>query len=234
MEPRYSPSELDVLIVDLSVLIDDSRLLQICRLNLANSLLLTLDLYLQKISIRFRARKRKRERKEEEEEEEEEGRKRKKKKKRKRRKKKNRMATTSMVSGGAEARCPHHPRGSGFVCLDAHFHEEMKRRLIASGNILESLFRAMDGDAAEQRALDHPVDLATLHYPVERSVAAGWSCTPMSVFVSSNHNLAANTLALARCQLDMEREATRNTSTRTVSEGVNSMSVRIPETQRKE
>ena len=144
------------------------------------------------------------------------------------------MATTSMVSGGAEARCPHHPRGTGFVCLDAHFHEEMKRRLIASGNILESLFRAIDGDAAEQRALDHPVDPATLHYPVERSVVAGWSCTPMSVFVSSNHNLAANTLVLARCQLDMEKEATRNTSTRTVSEGVNSMSVRIPETQWKE
>ena len=80
MEPRYSPSELDVLIVDLNVLIDDSRLLQIYRLSLANSLLLTLDLYLQKISIRIhREKERKRE-------EKEEGRKKKKKKKERKKK----------------------------------------------------------------------------------------------------------------------------------------------------
>ena len=117
--------------------------------------------------------------------------------------------------------------------MEANFHEEMKRRLIASGNVLESLLRAVDGDVDERWALDHPVDLAALRYPVERPVVAGWSCTPMSTFITSNHHLAANTLVLARCQLEMEKEAVRNPPTRTVSEEVNPMSARISETRRK-
>ena len=134
-------------------------------------------------------------------------------------------ATMSTVPGGREVRCPHHPRGTGFICLEASFHEELKRRLITSGNILESLQRAIDGDVEEQRSLDHPVDTATLHFPVVRSVAPGWACTPLPIFVASNHNLAANTLALARCQLDLEREAVRNPPTRPVSRDVNFMPV---------
>ena len=133
--------------------------------------------------------------------------------------------TTSVEAGGGEARCPHHPRGTGFVCLEASFHEELKRRLITSGNILESLLRAIDGDLDEQWSLDHPVDTAALYFPVARSVAPGWACTPLPIFVASNHNLAANTLALARRQLELEREAVRNPPTRPVSRDVNLMLV---------
>ena len=134
-------------------------------------------------------------------------------------------ATTLTVSDGREARCPHHPRGTGFVCLEASFHEELKRRLITSGNILESLLRAVDGDVDEQLALDHPVDAAAFRFPVVRPVAPGWTCTPLPTFIASNHSLAANTLVLARCQLELEREAARNPPTRPVSEDVNSMPV---------
>ena len=134
-------------------------------------------------------------------------------------------ATMLMVPGGRETRCPHHPRGTGFVCLEASFHEDLKRRLITSGNVLESLQRAIDGDVDEQRSLDQPVDTATLHFPVVRSVAPGWACTPLPIFVASNHSLAANTLALARCQLELEREAVRNPPTLPVSRDVNFMPV---------
>ena len=129
-------------------------------------------------------------------------------------------ATMSTVPGGQEERCPHHPRGTGFVCLEASFHEELKRRLIASGNTLESLLRAVDGDADEQWALDHPVDVAAFRYPVGRPAVTGWSCTPLPIFIASNHNLAANTLVLARCQRELEREAARNPPTRPVSKVV--------------
>ena len=134
-------------------------------------------------------------------------------------------ATMSTVPGGQEERCPHHPRGTGFVCLEASFHEELKRRLIASGNTLESLLRAVDGDADEQWALDHPVDVSAFQFPVGRPVVTGWSCTPLPTFTASNYNLAANTLVLARCQLELEKGAARNPPTRSVSEDVNSMPV---------
>ena len=180
---------------------------------------LTLDLCLQKDYHNSQARKRGRERKEEEE-------KTKKKKKAKEEEEEEEMATTTSVeASGGEARCPHHPRGSGFVCLEAKFHEELKQRLIDSGNLLESLLRAIDGDVDEQWALDHPVDVAAFQFPVGRPAVTGWSCTPLPIFSVSNRNLAANTLVLARCQLELEKEAARNPPTRSVSEDVNPMPV---------
>ena len=101
--------------------------------------------------------------------------------------------------------CPHHSRGGEWICVEAAFHEEMKVRLVESGNILESLLRALDGDIDEQRALTHPIDTSAFRASLGRPPVAGWTCTPASIFISSNWNLASNTLGLARRQLDWER-----------------------------
>ena len=105
----------------------------------------------------------------------------------------------------ANHQCPHHPRGGDWICVEAAFHEEMKTRLVESGNILESLLRALDGDVDEQRALTHPIDTTAFRASLGRPPMVGWTCTPATVFLSSNWNLASNTLGLARRQLDWER-----------------------------
>ena len=101
--------------------------------------------------------------------------------------------------------CPHHSRGGEWICVESMFHEEMRSRLVESGNCLESLIRALDGDVDEQRALQNPIDVAAVRVPLERPPLTGWTCTPARIFISSNWNLASNTLALARRQLDWER-----------------------------
>ena len=86
--------------------------------------------------------------------------------------------------------------------MEAALHEEMKTRLVESGNLLESLLRAVDGDVDEQRALTHPIDTTAFRASLGRPPMVGWTCTPATVFLSSNLNLANNTFGLVRRQRD--------------------------------
>ena len=115
-------------------------------------------------------------------------------------------------NGVNEPPLPRPPSRGDWICVEASFHEEMKRHLVTSGDMLNCLVRALDGDIDEQWALECPVDAAAFQYPVERPPTTGWTCKPAPIFIASNWSLAANMLALARHQSELERDALANHS----------------------
>ena len=97
----------------------------------------------------IKERKEKEREKEEEKEEEEKERKKRRGGERKREKEMTTPMTTMMTDDG-RAQCPHHPRGSGFVCVETAHFLAMSRKWVAFLNQLVSTRRATDRDSDER------------------------------------------------------------------------------------
>ena len=165
---------------------------------------------------RERKRKKKRkktERKEEEEGEERRGGERRKKEEEEKGKKKEeeeerrKMATAKLGDWGSKGgRCPHHPTGTGFVCLEANHFLATAKKWKACHERLMCLDRAMDGDVDDLWVLEHPSPTPDLSSMLALPPVAGWICTPIADFQSDTAKLMKATLGLAQHHLRWEKE----------------------------
>ena len=118
--------------------------------------------------------------------------------------------TTSMAARMArdmeEALCPHHPQGSGWVCVEAGQALATARKWRACHERVVMVRCAMDGWKDERWALEHPSPTPDLRSLLDLPPVSGWVCTPRDRFIADTGRLTAATLELARCQLEMERE----------------------------
>ena len=111
-----------------------------------------------------------------------------------------------MARDGEWPQCPHHPRGSGFICVEAGQALATARKWRACHEKMETIRRAMDGWRDERWALERPSPTPDLRVLLSLPPISGWACTPREEFIDDTRKLTAATLALARFQLELEKE----------------------------
>ena len=111
-----------------------------------------------------------------------------------------------MARDGEEALCPHHPQGSGWVCVEAGSALATAKKWRACHDKLITIRRALDGWTDERWALERPSPTPDIRTQLALPPISGWVCTPRKEFVEDTRKLTAATLQLATFHLELEKE----------------------------
>ena len=111
-----------------------------------------------------------------------------------------------MARDGEGTVCPHHPQGSDHVCVEVAHSLSMNRRWAACHSRLMCIWRAMEGERSERRALEHPSPTPDMRTLLNLPPVTGWTCVPRDKFERETMRLTEDTLKLAQLQLKWEME----------------------------
>ena len=118
------------------------------------------------------------------------------------------MATASVFVGVSEkvGKCPLHPPGAGWVCVEAGHFLATARKWRVCHERVECVRRAIEGRVGERWVLEHPSPTPDIPTLMDLPPVVGWVCVPKDVFEADTAKLTAATLELARLQLELEKE----------------------------